>query len=240
MNHSPYQALAPKLLWTAVVDQLKELIEGGQLEPGSRLPSERELCATLGVSRVSLREALRVLQSTGYVETRQGSGTYVSSPRRMNTWIETDIKVVELFEMRQVIEPDVAGLAARRRGQDDLAAMQRSIDRLRAAADPLDGDEAVDADAEFHRVVGRSVSNTPLSQLVDYMMQLSGTERSTSLAVPGQIERAIHDHEAIFEAIRAEDPKAAVTAMKVHLEAAIYLTSQNNQTLNTTEESDDR
>lgn len=245
MSDSPYRALAPKLLWTAVVDQLKDLIASGQLEPGSKLPSERDLCAMLGVSRVSLREALRVLQSTGYVETHAGAGTFVSSPGRISTWLETDIEVIELFEMRQIIEPDVAGLAARRRHRTDIDDMQQAIDRMQAATHPRDADEAVRADAAFHQLIGRSVSNRPLSQLVDHMMQLSGAERSASLAVPGQIERAIHDHQLILDAIRDEDPDAARDAMKLHLEAAIYLTSHNDPSLNepnliSTEESEEQ
>ena len=135
-NNSPYSPLSPKPLWTAAVEQIRTLIESGEIAVGSRLPAERELCRQLGISRISLRESLRVLQSTGYVETRPGSGTYARLPEPVaeepiSSWIAKDLHILELFELRRAVEPGIAGLAALRHGDDDtLAAMEATIEQM--------------------------------------------------------------------------------------------------------------
>lgn len=226
---SPYKQLASNTLWNAAVDQIRGLIDSGVIPVGTRLPAERKLCEQLGISRVSLRESLRVLQSIGYVETRAGSGTFARLPEAVDKsqsladWLAEDIHIVELFELRMVVEPGAAALASTRRSASKIQAMQATIDEMQQAA--LSGDRlaAVAADAEFHRLVGHSVANNAVSHLIDQMQDESGAERRASLGVPGQVERAIDGHQEILDAISDRNPEAARQAMLRHLEEAIDL-----------------
>jgi GntR family transcriptional repressor for pyruvate dehydrogenase complex len=228
---SPYTPLTPRPLWSAVADQLRELIVSGAIPVGSRLPPERSLCAELAVSRLPLREALRVLQASGYVETRPGSGTYARLPDTPpSTWIDADIHVVELFELRLVVEPNVAGLAARRRSADDLARLGESVTALHAAGAAGDREAAVAADAVFHSLLAAGAANTALTRLMDRMQELTGAERRISLDVPGQVARAVSDHRRILDAVAAGDPEAATAAMAAHLRAAAELVGEHHYT----------
>lgn len=224
------------------MEQLRTKIESGEIPVGARLPSERVLCGELGISRVSLREALRVLQATGYVESKQGAGTFARLPEDALSasplWFANDIHVVELLEMRIAIEPGIAAFAAKRRSQGDLEVLQESVDNMRSACESNDRLTIVAADAEFHRLIGLCVRNKSLRDLMEEFQQQSGVERRASLSVPGQTLRAIEGHQQILDAIKAKEPGLASEAMRVHLEQAMEITQQyalaNNNSKETT------
>ncbi|MEJ1089516.1 FadR/GntR family transcriptional regulator [Microbacterium sp. Mu-80] len=235
-NTSPYSPLSPKPLWTAAVEQIRELIESGEIPVGARLPAERDLCRQLGISRISLRESLRVLQSTGYVETRPGSGTYARLPEPVHDapisdWIAKDLHILELFELRRAVEPGIAGLAALRRDEEHLSAMEATLVEM-TEGDDFDHPKAVAADAEFHRLLGYCIDNTAITTLVDQIQDVAGVERRLSLSVPGQRRRAVDDHRRILEAVRRGDEAAATSAMRDHLDAAVgwIITYSQNET----------
>lgn len=224
-SDTPYARLTPKPLWTAAADQIRERIESGEIPVGARLPSERDLCAQFGISRISLRESLRVLQSTGYVETRPGSGTYARLPEpiadgSLAAWIAKDIHILELFELRRAVEPGIAGLAALQRDETHLGPLQATITQM-AGDSPRNHARVVAADAEFHRLIGHSIGNPAISRLIDQIQDEGGAERRLSLGVPGQTERAAHDHSEIFDAIRRQDEIGARDAMRAHLDDAV-------------------
>lgn len=222
----PYRRLTPTPLWNTAVEQIKELIDCGDIEIGTRLPAERELCQKLGISRVSLRESLRVLQSIGYVETRPGSGTYARKPEpiaegaALAEWLEQDIQIIELFELRAIVEPGIAALSAKRRTNEHLHLLGNTIATMSSATED-DYFHAIAADAAFHQIIADSASNTALIQLVDKMHVASGHERQASLQVPGQIDRAIQDHQQILDAIKMGDSESARIAMQQHLSRAV-------------------
>jgi len=241
---SPYSPLSPKPLWTAAVEQIRELIESGKIPVGERLPAERELCRQLGISRISLRESLRVLQSTGYVETRPGSGTYARLPEPLeetpiSEWIAKDIHVLELFDLRRAVEPGIAGLAALRHDDEHIRAMEATLEEMADDAQ-TDHARAVAADAEFHRLLGYCIGNSAITTLVDQIQDIAGVERRLSLAVPGQRLRAIDDHRRILDAVRRGDEDQAMSAMRAHLDAAvdwiITYSHNNNSDPNTKEQ----
>ncbi|GAA0492118.1 FadR/GntR family transcriptional regulator [Microbacterium aurantiacum] len=224
-NDTPYERLTPKPLWTAAADQIRERIESGDIPVGARLPSERDLCAQFGISRISLRESLRVLQSTGYVETRPGSGTYARLPEpiadgSLAAWIAKDIHILELFELRRAVEPGIAGLAALQRKEAHLGPLEATITQM-AGDSPRDHPRVVAADAEFHRLIGHSIGNPAISRLIDQIQDEGGAERRLSLGVPGQTQRAVDDHSEIFDAIRRQDEVGARDAMRAHLDDAV-------------------
>lgn len=240
MSEISFDQVATQRLWTAAVEQLRSKIESGEIPVGTRLPSERVLCSELGISRVSLREALRVLQATGYVETRHGAGTFARLPEEREQatalWFANDIHVIELLEMRIVIEPGVAAFAATRRTDNDLTAMEAAVIEMRRAAEIGDRLLVVAADAEFHHVIGLSVRNAALGDLMEQFQEQSGVERRASLSVPGQTQRAIDGHQAILDAIKSADAERARKAMQSHLEDAMHITHEYVETISKTKE----
>src|SRR5215204_758695 len=136
-------------------DQLLEMVISDGLEPGERLPPERELCAHLGVSRTVVREALNLLEARGLISIEHGRGAVVSggNPRAVRETLGLLLRVQpktlwELLEMRKILEVEVAGLAAERAGPDDLTAMRLQLDRMRDSIEVPEG--YVDADVEGH------------------------------------------------------------------------------------------
>lgn len=221
----PFVRIAPRQLWSVAVDQLRELIDSGRIVPGTRLPSERDLCRQLGISRVSLREALRVLQHMGYIEVRRGTGTFARAPdppeNVLEGWLQAHEDLVEkLFELRMLIEPGIAALVAARAQADVVERLQATIDQMREADRDDDVPGCIGADAEFHHVLGHGTGNSVIGGLMTEAMNGTGDERRASLAVPGQTQRAIEGHQSILRAIAQGDPQAARQAMERHLRDA--------------------
>ncbi len=219
-------------LWSTAVDQIRELIESGRLPVGTRLPAERALCQQLGISRVSLREAIRVLESTGYLEVKPGRGTFVRDPSALHreslaAWLrEHNDHVHKLFELRELVEPGLASLAARRRDPAVETALRATVVEMAEAAERGDLLLAVAADAEFHRILAHATGNSIIDDLMTQLMHVIGEERRASLQIPGQIARAIAGHHAILDAVTRGDPDAAAEAMRQHLRDAIYYIDQ--------------
>ena len=206
-----------------IVSRLLDLIQQRHLEPGDRLPAERELAATMGVSRSSLREALRALTALGVTEMRHGTGTYVSS-------LEPDLLVRplsfvlslsdggfdQLFEARKVVEPAIAALAARR---IDEAALDR-LDALtmRAAAVVDDAEAFLVADVELHDAIRRAAGNAILGRFMESIQALGVASRKATGSRRVVREQSLRDHDAIVAALRSHDAAAAADAMHRHLE----------------------
>jgi GntR family transcriptional repressor for pyruvate dehydrogenase complex len=154
------------------IETIRELIASGTWGPGTRLPREADLAAQLGLSRNSLREAVRALSLARVLEVRQGDGTYVSSleasellePTSLATNLLRGRTVLELFEVRRLLEPEAAALAALRADDETKAALRHELDRMYAAGDRAD--ELVEADAAFHDVLGDAPGNAVLRSLL--------------------------------------------------------------------------
>src|SRR5882724_12483469 len=147
------------------IETIRELIASGQWGPGTRLPRESDLAAQLGLSRNSLREAVRALSNARVLEVRQGDGTYVSSleaadllePTLSATYLLQGRTVLELFEVRRMLEPEAAAMAARHPNESVLQNLRQELERMIAAGDRAD--ELVDADAAFHDVIASAPGN---------------------------------------------------------------------------------
>ena len=154
------------------IESIRELIASGQWGPGTRLPREADLAAQLGLSRNSLREAVRALSLARVLEVRQGDGTYVSSlepddllePTRFATHLLRGRTVLELFEVRRMLEPEAAAMAALRADDEIKTALRFELDRMYAAGDRVE--ELVEADAAFHDVIGQAPGNAVLRSLL--------------------------------------------------------------------------
>ncbi|WP_181773458.1 FadR/GntR family transcriptional regulator [Amycolatopsis pittospori] len=208
-------------VWSATVDHLRTMIDSGRLPAGSRLPAERALCEQLGISRGSLRQALRVLDSIGYVQVRPGSGTYVREDieeRPLRGWFAEHEQLVEkLFDLRTTVEPTLAERLAVDHTPRVLARLESTVDEMDQAA--ADGDmlRVIAADAEFHRVIAGNAGNDDVTDLLRSVLSLVGEERRAALRLPGQIRKAIDEHRAILEAIRRSDAAAAREITRKHL-----------------------
>lgn len=229
MRNLVFSTIQRETVWSAVADQLRSLILDGTLPPGSRLPSERELCRQLGVSRVSLREALRALQYAGYLRIVPGRGTFVrDAPDLAQHSLQESFhshgnvvkEIKEIFEVRQIVEPGVARIAALRASPEQLVALRNTIQEMQHAAAAGDLDAAIAADAEFHYHVARVTGNELIIRLVCQLLRSTGQERRASLRVPGQLDRAIAGHTAIWEAIQKHRPDEAAAQMEQHLRDA--------------------
>ncbi len=208
----------PAGLTQVVRGEIERLIISGHLERGSRLPTEKELAERLGVGRSSIREALRALQEVGMVEVIHGKGTFVrNEPQKaIKTQLQFLISVEnkaseDLTELRLLLEAGLAGLAARRAGEEELKAIRESMAEM---ANAQTTGALVEAGANFHLAVVLASKNAIAATLYEAVAQVvkevyRGQERSRS-----QKEQSIRDHEEIYQAIFDRDPELA--AQKVH------------------------
>ena len=205
------------------IEKLKEMIVSGTLRPGDRLPREADLATSLGLSRSSLREAVRALSLVRILDVRQGDGTYVSS-LAADTLLDAlgfivefhhDASVLELLEVRRILEPAASARAATRIDDEALAELEQVLNRstLESSVEDL-----VKNDLEFHRAIAVASGNTVLASLIE---NLSGpTQRARvwrGITQEGALARTLAEHRAIFDAIRAHDPDLARTWATVHI-----------------------
>lgn len=211
-----------------VADQLRELILGGSLSPGDRLPNEADLCTSFGVSRSTVREAIRVLSSKGLVYTMRGTtgGTFVNRIRaeEVSDYLEAsiglmsgahDVTLENLIEARYMLEVPAARLAAERRSEDILEEMQQALDREASEPDVL---RKHIGQRSFHSSLVAGSGNEVLRVMADPLFAVL-VSFIKAPDVPAATIRAIHeDHVAMADAIRRQDPDAAGEATHQHLE----------------------
>jgi len=212
----------PRITVTAAaVARIKQMILRGTLRPGERLPSERALSEALGVSRPTLRESIRSLEAMNILETRQGAGTFVAS-LDLRTLLEplefavsvSEAPLAELFEVRFLLEPGAAALAAERATEDDLAALERCVEVSRR---PVSREEFLALDIELHRIVAEAAHNDYLVRLLASMSALAAESRALTVGIAGVVAQSTRDHEVIAAAIGRREPDAAREAMREHL-----------------------
>ncbi|HLX19439.1 MAG TPA: FadR/GntR family transcriptional regulator [Gaiellaceae bacterium] len=206
------------------IDSIRELIASGQWGPGTRLPREADLAKQLGLSRNSLREAVRALSLARVLEVRQGDGTYVSSlepgellePTLSATHLLRGRTVLELFEVRRMLEPEAAAMAAQRADAEVIGALRRELDRMVAAGDRAE--ELVKADAAFHDVIARAPGNGVLQALLRSLSTSTVRARLWhGLADRGALDLARDEHARIYDAIAAGDADVARAATLLHI-----------------------
>ncbi len=205
-----------------ITSRLLDMIREKALRPGDQLPPERELAAMMGVSRPSLREALRALALMNVLDIRQGSGTYVSS-------LDTELLIehldfvyslddstfLELFEARKVLEAGIVALAAQRITEKQLDALQEIVTRSTKNINDLEA--FLQNDRELHESIMLVADNPILTRFMVSLSKLGVASRSRTVRIPGVAEQTIEDHQSIVAALRNRDPERAKTAMLVHL-----------------------
>ncbi|HEY3195744.1 MAG TPA: FadR/GntR family transcriptional regulator [Candidatus Dormibacteraeota bacterium] len=205
------------------IDKIRELIVSGSWGPGDRLPRESELAAQLGLSRNSLREAVRALSQLRVLEVRQGDGTYVTSlePELLleSTGFVSHLLVgdtaLELFEVRRLLEGAAAALAAARINAEGKDKLRRKLDQMIEAETVED---LVQADVDFHAVIARATGNTFLTSLLASLSSRTMRARMwRGRAVDNALDVTRDEHRRIYEAITGGDPELARAAAMAHI-----------------------
>jgi GntR family transcriptional regulator, transcriptional repressor for pyruvate dehydrogenase complex len=205
------------------IEGIRELIASGEVGPGGRLPKENELAARLGVSRGSLREAIRALELIGVVEARQGDGTYLTSlhaSRLMEVFsvlvdFSQDESLLQLLEVRRLLEPSAAALAAARATPDDLAAVHAAMHVMEHADAP---EALVEGDTAFHGAIAAATGNAALASLLENLASPTIRARIWRAATESQaIDETLAEHRRILEALEARDPEVARAASAMHV-----------------------
>ena len=208
----PLSTTTPRSLVDQAIDGMRTLLAEGEWAVGARIPPEPELASALGVSRNTVREAVRALAHTGVLEVRRGDGTYVAAANEVSAMMRRQVDRVEahhVFEVRDAIETRAAALAAERRSEADLQLLCDLMERRAAAVEAGDTDAFADADAEFHLAVVTATHN-PL--LLELYTGFEDTLRA-SIHLDDETAEVAEDHRAVLEAIRAQDPEAAAAAV---------------------------
>jgi GntR family transcriptional repressor for pyruvate dehydrogenase complex len=207
-----------------VTDRLERLIRERRLQPGDRLPSERELAAQTGVSRTVIRDAVRSLAAKGLLEVKAGSGTLIKAPpaetvtASVTAFIQghqLDLDYARIHEVRRVLEIEIAGLAAERRTDDDLFALHGWLREMTTAQ--ADITAFAHTDVAFHKALAEATHNALFVILLDSIATILYRVRELGTQLPGAADRAIAHHTAILSAIEAGDAHAARGAMHAHL-----------------------
>ena len=218
-----YKVIQASRLYEQIVQQIEGSILKGELSEGSQLPAERDLAKQFGVSRTAVREAIKALQEKGLVDAIPGRGTFVtngtSNPMRRS--LDRIIKSGEtdgwayLAEVREILEPEIAALAAIRSDDQDLAAMRDAVAIMDQAG--RDSDAYVEADLDFHLALAEAAANPIVLSLIDSIVGLLREQRLRIFRIGGGPERGQCHHKRILEAIERHDPKEARAAMQAHL-----------------------
>lgn len=207
-----------------VVALLVRDIESGALEPGSRLPTEQQLSAKLGVSRNVIREAIAQLRADGLVEARQGVGAFVLAPeQRASIRIDRQTlkeagNIERLFELRSILETEAARLAATRHSPEQLVAIKAHLDRMGGEEKWEEG--SIDADLAFHREIARATGNTYIHTFISFVCeQIRQTIYIARRTNPlhDLVRVNVDEHVRIFEALSRKDAAAAAEAMRAHI-----------------------
>lgn len=227
-RESAFRPLAPpQNLKDAVVARVTEVINGGQLKPGDRLPTEQGMIAAFGVSRTVVREAIAALRAEGLVETRQGAGAFVAGDMRKRPFriqadeLQSIDNVVRIMELRMGVEIEAAGFAAERRTKKDLEHLQQTLVLFAESVER--GEDAVAADYQFHRSIARSSGNDYLVSFLDFLGWHIIPRRNVQVEVLRSraelkyLRRVLTEHESILTAIRSQNPRSARAAMRRHL-----------------------
>jgi GntR family transcriptional regulator, transcriptional repressor for pyruvate dehydrogenase complex len=218
-----YRAVQTSRLYEQIVQQIEESISKGALKEGDQLPAERELAQQFGVSRTAVREAVKALREKGLVEAYPGRGTFITSatPRTIRQSLDRMIRggpqegTAHLVEVREILEPEIAALAASRADEETVTEMREAVAVMdRSKRDP---EAYIEADLDFHLALAEAAANPLILSLIDSIVGVLREQRTSIFMVEGGPERGQYHHKKILEAVEHRDPQGAREAMRAHL-----------------------
>lgn len=218
-----YKVVRSSRLYEQIIQQIEDSILKGVLKPGDQLPAERELAQRFGVSRTAVREAVKALREKGLVEAYSGKGTFITDGTSQAIRQSLDLLVrigrqegaSHLAELRLVLEPEIAALAATRIEDQLLATMREAVATMeRSLHDP---GAYIEADLDFHLALAEAAANPLVLSLLDSIVGLLREQRMRIFNVDGGPERGQFHHKRILSAIERRDPDAAREMMRAHL-----------------------
>jgi len=206
-----------------ITRRLQKMVSEGNLKPGDRLPPERQLATMFGVSRNSVREAIKSLEKQGMLNSRPGAGTFIAEDSQAiiahaleEIFAQERHRLEDIFELRLLLEPQIAHLAAGRIGDPDIEELGRITQAYAQALQ--EGHAVFDIDQKFHDAIAAATGNNALLLLMEHMQELMRESRDEALQSPQRNREALVAHRRILEALARRDPDAARSAMKDHLE----------------------
>lgn len=218
-----YKLVRTSRLYEQIVQQIEESIVNGDLKTGDQLPAERDLAQRFGVSRTAVREAVKALREKGLVEAYSGRGTFITDGTTHAVRQSLDLMAKigqpeganDLAEVRAILEPEIAALAAMRIQEPELATMREAVSVMdRAGQDP---EAYIEADLDFHLALAEGAANPLILSLLDSIVGLLREQRLRIFRVPGGPERGQVHHKRILEAVERRDASKAREAMRSHL-----------------------
>ena len=219
-----YKLVRSSRLYEQIVQQIEESIIKGTLKAGDQLPAERELAQRFGVSRTAVREAVKALREKGLVEAYSGRGTFVTdgTTHAVRQSLDLMAKIgqpegsTHLAEVRAILEPEIAALAAQRIQEPELATMREAVAVMDGAGQ--DPDAYIEADLDFHLALAEGAGNPLILSLLDSIVGLLREQRLRIFRVAGGPERGQIHHKRILEAVERRDSEDARETMRAHLE----------------------
>ncbi|MFM7171633.1 MAG: FadR/GntR family transcriptional regulator [Caldilinea sp.] len=222
--HETYKPLRTAALYQQMADQIKERIFRNELQEGEQLPNETELAEQFGVSRTVVREAMKRLEQEGFVEVQRGRGTFVvyrageAVRQSIGNLMEAqhDDSWQALVEVRELLEPGIAYLAALRADDEAIAALRAAVATMDQAMN--DADAYIDADNAFHLALARATGNSLVTTLVEPMVALLSAQRKDIFMTPSGPQDGQYHHKRILLTIEQHDAEAAKRCMVEHLQ----------------------
>ncbi len=220
---SMYIPIQTERLYEQIVSQIEQRIIKGDLKVGDQLPSERELAEQFAVSRTAVREAVKALREKRLVEIRPGRGTFITNGTTdaMRRSLDMLMKIgtthgsANLVEVRGILEPEIAALAATRITEEYIQSMREAIASMDTALDNVDA--FVEADLDFHLALAEATQNPIIPILMDSIIDMLREQRKRTGLTRGGLERGQVHHKKILKAVIQHDPEAAKSAMQHHL-----------------------
>jgi len=225
-NHMP--PIKKIRLSESIIEAIKKMIVDDGFKANDKFYSENELTKKLQVSRSSIREALRILEVTGQVTVKQGKGIFVADLsdqqfKAFSIWLKNNEQSIkDNFEVRLIIEPKAAGRAAENADADDIKKMKEACSLFSKYAEEGNTEEVIQYDRRFHRILAGATKNVTLHVLMKSMTTSLPNGWISSLYTPGRIEKTVHEHGDILEAIIQRDKAGAENAMIRHLVNALH------------------
>lgn len=210
-----------------VIDALKQMISEEGYNPGDKFYSENELTKKLQVSRSSIREAVRILEVTGFVNVKHGKGIFISNSiggsfGAFTDWMKNhEPSLIEHFEVRLIIDPKAAAYAARNAEKADIKKMEEACAEFVRNFEAGNTADLIRADECFHRTLAKSTKNRTLYLIMKTMTESLSEGWISSLHIPGRIVKTIAEHGSVLQAIKSGDSEAAEKAMVHHIQNAL-------------------